>query len=305
MPIRPIVAMRTLCIVGALLLSSSVAIAQQPSTPSAIVPLWKGAAPGAQGTEEADTPRLEVYLPNPAPAHMPAFVVCPGGSYGRQAMEEEGWPAQRYLNSLGIAVFVLRYRVGPKYHHPIELGDAARAIRLVRSRAAEWGVDPTRVGIMGFSAGGHLAATISTHFDTGRPDAIDPIDHASSRPDLAILVYPVITMSDPWTHKGSRHNLLGDAPDSALIDNLSNERQVTAQTPPTFLVHGFNDRVVPVENSLYYYLALRKAGVKSELHVYQELPHGSGMGMDNPVWNSWPPLLTNWLRVNGWLAARN
>jgi len=301
--------MRTLLLACSLL--SSVAVAQQPAATSSqtppVIPLWTGTAPGAQGAAQEDVPRIDVYLPlkTPGVASIPAVVVCPGGAYHRVAMSEEGYPAQRHLNALGIAVFILHYRVGPKYHHPVELGDAARAIRLVRSRAAEWGVDPARVGIMGFSAGGHLASTISTHFDAGTPTATDPIDRMSSRPDFAILVYPVISFDDAITHQGSKHNLLGDHPDSALVANLSNERMVTSTTPPTFLIHGFDDNVVPVENSLRYYSALQKAGVKSELHVFQNAEHGSGMGGNDPVLSVWPTLLANWLRINGWVPASN
>jgi len=232
---------------------------------------------------------------------MTAVIVAPGGSYRGVAINYEGKPAQEFLNRLGVAVFVLNYRVGPRYHHPVELGDAQRAIRLVRARAAQWGIDPARVGVMGFSAGGHLMSTASTHFDAGLRNAADSVDRMSSRPDFAILVYPVITMTQPWLHPLSRTNLLGEKPDSALMRSLSNDVMVTAQTPPTFLFHTSGDTLVPPENSVMYYLALRKAGVKAELHVFQNGPHGTALGGDDPALRAWPPLLATWLRVNGWV----
>ena len=174
-----------------------------------IVPLWTGAAPGALGSDESDIPALTVYLPRTMTAATPAMIVCPGGAYARLASNHEGRQVAGYLNSLGIAAFVLRYRLGPRYHHPIELGDAQRAIRTLRSRAAEWRLDPTRIGIMGFSAGGHLAMSASTMFDSGDPKAVDAIDRVGSRPDFAVLGYPVISMTAAWTHQGSKQNLLG------------------------------------------------------------------------------------------------
>lgn len=214
-------------------------------------------------------------------------------------MNLEGREPANYFNALGMAAFVLRYRLGPRYHHPIELGDVQRAIRLVRARAGEWHLAPDRVGIMGFSAGGHLASSASTHFDAGNANAPDPIDRVSSRPDFAVLGYPVITLVEPWTHQGSKTNLLGDAPDAALARSLSNETQITASTPPTFIYHTNADTVVPVENSIHYFLALRKAGVPAELHVFKEGRHGTGLGLSDSALSEWPRLLTNWLRVSG------
>jgi len=269
--------------------------------PQQVVRLWTGDAPGAQGKEDSDIPALGVYLPpNPKP-HMPAVVVCPGGGYRFLSFAGEGEPAQRYLNGLGIAVFVLKSRFGPKYHYPVELQDVLRAVRTVRARAGDWHVDPTRVGIMGFSAGGHLASMASTMFDTGNVKASDPIERVSSRPDFAVLAYAVITMTDPWRHQGSVDFLLGEHADSTLAQSVSTDRRVTANTPPTFLFHTNGDDAVPAENSVMYYLALRKAGVKAEIHVYQNGPHAVVLGGDDPVLSTWPPLLTNWLKVNGWL----
>jgi len=199
---------------------------------------------------------------------------------------------------MGITAFVLKYRLGPKYHHPSELLDAARAVRLVRSRAAEWKVDPRRIGVLGFSAGGHLASTIGTHFDPGQQGAADEVDRVSSRPDLLVLVYPVITMGK-FTHGGSKKNLLGDNPSPEMIKLLSNEEQVTKDTPPTFLIHTMNDAAVPVENSLQFAEALRKVGVPFELHVYERGPHGFGLAGDNPILSTWPARCADWLKLQG------
>jgi acetyl esterase/lipase len=196
---------------------------------------------------------------------------------------------------------VLRYRLGPQYHHPIELGDAQRAIRMVRSRAAEWHIAPDRIGFMGFSAGGHLASSASTHFDAGKADAADAIDRVSSRPDFAVLGYPVISFVEPWTHQGSKTNLLGEHPDPALARSLSSETQVTASTPPTFIYHTNADTTVPVENAVAYFLALRKAGIPAEMHVFKDGRHGSGLALQDPALSEWPTLLANWLRVSGLL----
>ncbi|MGA2443287.1 MAG: alpha/beta hydrolase, partial [Tepidisphaeraceae bacterium] len=211
--------------------------AAEPATMAATQPsirLWDGDAPGAQGSADADIPTLTPFLVAPAKAGAAAFIVCPGGSYGHLA-PHEGAPVAQWLNTLGIHAFVLKYRLGPKYHHPAEMQDVQRAIRLVRSRADQWNLDANRIGIVGFSAGGHLASTAATHFDDGIPDDPDPINRVSSRPDLAILAYPVISMADPYAHAVSRKNLLGDNPDPALELLLSNDRQVTAQTPPCFI----------------------------------------------------------------------
>jgi acetyl esterase/lipase len=199
---------------------------------------------------------------------------------------------------------VLRYRIAPRYRHPAPLQDVQRALRLVRTRAAEWNVDPHRVGVWGFSAGGHLASTAATHFDDGKADADDPVDRAGCRPDFAILSYPVITLEPPYAHGGSRQNLLGKSPDAKLVESLCNERQVTARTPPTFLFHTSEDTAVPPENSVLFYLALRKAGVPAELHVYEKGRHGVGLAPADPVLSSWPNLLAAWLDSRGLLKKK-
>jgi acetyl esterase/lipase len=277
------------------------AAAQRGGPPPKIEKLWPAGAPGAQGTADTDHPTLSIYLPQEK--RIPTgVVVCPGGGYRALAVDHEGDQIARWLNSLGAAAFVLRYRLGPRYHHPVQLGDVQRAVRMARSRAAEFGLSPDRIGVWGFSAGGHLASSAATHFDKGKADAPDAVDRVSSRPDFAVLVYPVITFTEEaYVHKGSRTNLLGDNPDPALVRLLSNELQVTPQTPPTFLVHTTADRAVPPENSVLFYLALRRAGVPAEMHIYENGPHGFGLGWSDLALSSWPARLADWLRGHGLL----
>lgn len=279
-------------------LAAMLAYAQEPTT----IPLWPNGAPGALGNEDSDKPSLTIFLPVKNQATGTGIVVCPGGAYVNLAANHEGRQVANWLNSLGIAAFVLKYRLGPRYHHPIELGDAQRAIRMVRANAAEYGLAPDRIGIMGFSAGGHLTSTAGTHFDAGNPADSDPIQRASSRPDFLVLGYPVITLAAPYAHQGSRRNLLGDNPDPKLVEALSNELQVTAQTPPAFLFHTTEDKAVPVENSILFYMALRKAGVPAELHIFEKGPHGFGITQKDPALAMWPALLANWLRAHNLLG---
>ena len=265
--------------------------------------LWEEKAPAALGAADADVPTLTPFILDRANASGAAFVVCPGGGYQHLA-PHEGAPVAQWFNSLGIDAFVLKYRLGPTYHHPVEMEDVQRAIRLVRARAAEWGIDPHRIGVLGFSAGGHLASTAATHFDAGNPQAADPIDRVSCRPDLAILIYPVISMSNVYVHSGSRKNLLGDEPDPALEKFLSNDLQVTSATPPCFLVHGADDHVVPVENSLLFAMACHKNNVPFELHIFEHGPHGFGLGGSDRELSSWPAMARNWLERNGFVAKK-
>src|SRR5579872_1785737 len=224
--------------------------------PKEAMPLWPEGAPGALGKADKDIPTLTPFYPEAAKATGAAMVICPGGGYGRLA-PHEGKTYALWLNEQGVTAFVLKYRLGTDgYRHPIMLQDAARAVRLVRANAADWKLDPQRIGIMGSSAGGHLASTLLTHFEAGKPDAADPVERQSSRPDLGVLCYPVITMGGQ-THGGSRHNLLGDNPSPELVKLLSNELQVTKETPPCFLFHTDEDNAVAVENSLEFAAALR------------------------------------------------
>lgn len=278
-----------------LVVSSSMALADEPQT----VLLWPQGAPGALGQDDADRPSLTLW---PAPADKAtgaAIVVCPGGGYGHLAMGHEGVDIGKWLNSLGISAYVLKYRLGPKYHHPAPLHDVQRALRTVRSNGKLWGADPARIGVMGFSAGGHLASTAATHFDAGQADASDAIDRVSCRPDFAVLCYPVISFTAPFTHRGSQKNLLGADPDPKLVQSLSNETQVTKQTPPTFLFHTNADTGVPPENSIAFYLALRKAGVPAELHIYEQGRHGLGLAADVPAVSSWPARCADWFKTRG------
>ncbi len=216
-----------------------------------VVPLWNGPAPQSHGNTPNDIPTLTVFLPPNATVPTSAVVICPGGGYGFLAFDHEGINEAKWLNGKGVAGLVLKYRLPLNgYRHPVPMLDVQRAIRLVRSHAADWKIDPAKVGVMGFSAGGHLASTADTHFDAGNPQAADPVDKLSCRPDFAVLVYPVITLKVPGvTHEGSKDNLLGPNPDPKLVENLSNETQVTPQTPPTVLVHAQDDGAVPIENS--------------------------------------------------------
>lgn len=306
--------------------------------------LWEGDAPGTLGKEDHDVPTLTPYLPAEGKASGTAIVVCPGGGYGGLAPHEgEGYA--KWLADNGVSAFVLKYRLGSKgYRHPVMLGDASRAIRLVRSKAAEWKLDPKRIGIMGSSAGGHLASTAVTHFDAGKADAADAIEKQSSRPDFGILCYAVITMQDGVTHGGSKKNLLGDKPDPALVELLSNEKQVTNETgivsrdedksgdissaspkktetranaaaaakvgeskatPPCFVWSTQEDKAVPVMNSLQFVMALEKAGIVYDFHVYQKGPHGIGLsegknGVAATDIHPWGKDLLFWLKQNGW-----
>jgi acetyl esterase/lipase len=257
--------------------------------------LWPEGAPGALGTGPADQPKITVYRAPADAASGAAVIVCPGGGYSRLASDHEGRQFGEWFNSLGVTAFVLQYRLGPRYRYPAPLQDAQRAIRLVRARAAEWGVDPARVGILGFSAGGHLASTAATHFDDGHSDDADPVERQGSRPDFAVLAYPVISFFDPAAHSGSRRNLLGEPADPALVELLSNERQVTPRTPPTFLFHTADDASVPVANSLLFFEALQKKGVASELHVFPHGRHGVGLAASDASLSIWPRLLATWM----------
>jgi acetyl esterase/lipase len=289
-------------IVAVMLFTFSAVSRQQPADPIAEwTLLWPGGAPGALGNNEADRPAVAIFPAPKEKAVGTAVIVCPGGAYGHLALDHEGKQIAEFLNSLGISAFVLRYRLAPKYRHPAPITDAQRALRFVRSRAGEFGVAADRIGIWGFSAGGHLASTAGTHFDAGNPNAPDPIDRASCRPDFMVLAYPVIQFNSEYTHRGTQDNLLGKEPDAQLVASLSNEKQVTPQTPPTFLFHTNEDKGVPAENSIAFYLALRKAAVPAELHIYERGNHGVGLAAKDPILATWAGRLTDWLKVRGLL----
>ncbi len=277
---------------------SSIALATETKTEL----LWPAGAPDAKGTTDNDKPTLTVSLPAADKATGAAVVVCPGGGYGGLAMSYEGIDVGQWLNDNGVAAFVLKYRhKGSGYQHPAPLADAQRAIRTVRARANEFGVDPHKIGILGFSAGGHLASSAGTHFDSGKSDAKDPIDRVSCRPDFLVLCYPVISFTTDYTHQGSKKNLLGEKPDEKLVESFSNELRVTSETPPTFLFHTDADTGVPAENSVLFYLALRKAKVPAELHIYEKGKHGVGLAQELPALKSWPERCIDWMRGRGLL----
>jgi acetyl esterase/lipase len=257
--------------------------------------LWPHGAPGAVGEEDTDKPSLTSYFPLEHKANGAAVIVCPGGAYGFLAVDHEGEQIARWLNERGVAAFVLRYRIAPRYSQPAPLQDAARALRTVRAHAEPWNIDTGRIGIWGFSAGGHLAANLSTRFDGGDAASQDEIEGVSSRPDFSILGYPVITFQAPHAHSGSRDNLLRPNAAPALISEYSMEAHVTPQTPPTFLLHTNADDAVPPENSVLYYLALRAAGVAAEMHIFESGAHGLGLAQEHAALSAWPLLLENWL----------
>ena len=294
-----------LLMVGTLLVVPDLGSAQDwmaPVTNPTTVVLWPEGAPGAVGKEDEDVPTLTIYKPAGPQNTGTAIVICPGGGYHGLAMDHEGHQVARLITSRGLTGVILKYRLGSRYHHPAMQQDVLQAIRWTRFHAAELNVKPDRIGIMGFSAGGHLASTAATLFDTGDASAATPLGKTSSRPDFAILVYPVIAMGEGFTHKGSQENLLGANPPADLIRKLSTEKQVTSNTPPTFLFHTSADDGVLAENSIQFYRALRKAGVPAELHIYEQGPHGVGLAPNDPVLRTWPERLFDWLGGRGLLT---
>jgi acetyl esterase/lipase len=287
---------------------STIGTAKETVTSQKVELLWPNGAPGARGDAEGDKPTLTIYLPPETISTGCAVVVCPGGGYNHLAIDHEGHQVAQWLNSIGVAGFVLRYRhrnSGAGYGYPAPLQDAQRAVRMVRSRAKEWNVVPNRIGIIGFSAGGHLAASVGTHFQKNYYELNDSIDQVSCRPDFMILIYPLITLAESYTHAGSKLNLLGKNPDQDLVESLSNEKQVTSGTPPMFLVHADDDKAVPPENSIGFYLALRKANVPAEMHIYESGGHGFGLGKEKSPASSWPDRCADWLRTRGLLENKN
>ncbi|MCB0564243.1 MAG: alpha/beta hydrolase [Phaeodactylibacter sp.] len=268
--------------------------------------LYPKGTPGALGQEPKDKPSLFIYLAGADKATGAAVMICPGGGYGHLAMEKEGTKIAEWYNSLGVHAFVLKYRLGnpegTEYQHPAMLNDAKRGLRIIRSGAEQWGINPDKIGVMGFSAGGHLASTLGTHFDDGRPEAEDPVERASSLPNFMVLAYPVISLNTQYVHAGSRQNLLGPTPRIEDVNYLSNETQVKPLTPPTFLFHTDADTSVPPENSVRFYLALREAGIPAELHIYEKGRHGVGFAPDDPVLSGWKDRLADWLRNRGVVA---
>ncbi len=280
-----------------------------------VIALWPGDIPGAKEIAEEETysngriehvhePTLSVFLPPVDKANGTGIIVCPGGSYSLLMIDKEGYQVAEWLNSQGIAAFVLKYRL-VDYGYPAPIQDARRAIRMVRNSAEELTVLPDRIGIMGFSAGGHIAATLGTHFNGDFPDPKEEtLEHISTRPDFMVLLYAVISMEEGVTHQDSRENLLGLHPDSTLVESLSNERQVTSGTPPTFLVHAQGDHIVPVINSTLFYEALIEAGAPAKLLIYESNLHGFGLGVAESYYevvSTWPDSCAVWMAGFGYL----
>jgi len=288
-----------IALLGTKLLAQDMTTSNASGSTNGEFPLWTGAAPGALGTAAKDIPTLTPFIATNGTGA--AMIVCPGGGYSRLA-PHEGHDYALWLNSRGITAFVLKYRLGADgYRYPVEYQDVARAIRLVRSRAAEWHLDANRVGVMGSSAGGHVASMAMTHFDAGDTNATDVIDRVSSRPNLAILCYPVISMGK-FAHRGSRDNLIGTNPSPALVEETSSELQVKKDSPPCFIWSTDEDRTVPIENTLDFAAALRKASVPFEMHVYQRGPHGQGLGShsyDPTKFLPWVGECARWLKEQG------
>ena len=263
------------------------------------MPLWPNGAPGALGKNPRDIPTLTPFLAQASNNSGSAIAVCPGGGYGHLAMDHEGHQVARWLNSIGITAVLLDYRHrGKGYGHPAPLEDAQRALRLVRHQSDHWGIDPTKVGVLGFSAGGHLASSVSVHHDAGNQSAADAIDRNSCRPDFSVLCYAVLTFGQAFSHRGSQRNLLGNEPTGELVAKMSSEQHVDKTTPPTFLWHTSNDRVVPARNSVAYYLALLEHKVPCEMHLFEQGRHGIGLGKGLAA-ESWPTLCQRWLITRG------
>jgi acetyl esterase/lipase len=292
------------CTVFLLLLSVVGPSAVRAAEPKAEL-LWPQGAPGAKGDKPADKPTITAYFPKEKKAVGSAVVIYPGGGYGWVATYQ-GPQFAKWLNAIGVTAFAVEYRLqAGGYHYPAPLQDAQRAIRIVRARAAEWKIAPDRIGALGISAGGHLASMVGTRFDKGNTNSPDPVERVSCRPDFLILCAPVIAFNEPYTHVGSQTNLLGANADPALVRSLSSEKQVTAETPPTFLFHTDEDTTAPPENSVQFYLALRRAGVAAELHIYRKGPHGAGIVPGVVLGtSSWWERLRDWMQVQGLLDRR-
>ena len=306
-----------LAILAAFSLRSAAAAQSQPAGSAAPVPsadialphgqieyLWPDGAPGAVGTEEQDKPHLEIFGAS-GPGMHTAVVVCPGGGYTHLAYEKEGTRIAEWLNLRGITAFVLTYRLGPRYLYPAPILDGYRSVRWVRSHAQQYNIAPDRIGMWGFSAGGHLVGIVGTHFDEGNAQAADPIDRVSDRPDFVISSYGGLTLQAGVAKPTAMSGLIGDHATQELKDEMSPDKHVTAHTPPYFIYATTPDQSVPVLSSVVFYSALVRAGVPAELHIFEEGPHGTALAQNYPALSAWPELLENWLRLNGWIAPRN
>jgi len=264
--------------------------------------LWPAGAPGAVGATDEDKPRLEVFGASGAGLHT-AVVVCPGGGYTHLAYEKEGTRIAEWLNLRGITAFVLTYRLAPRYKYPAPIEDGKRAVRWVRSHAAEYHVAQDRIGMWGFSAGGHLVGMVGTHFDAGNAQAADPIDHASDRPDFVVSSYGLMTLDPSSARPGALSQFLDGPITPALVKELSPDKNVTKDTPPFFLYATTTDERVPVLTSVAFYVAMQRAGAPVEMHIFEQGPHGTGLAQTYPALSAWTGLLENWLRLHGWIGA--
>lgn len=291
----------------ALLLVTMLSATEHP-----VIPLWPEGIPGAKPhtqpfvvdatgrVSDVHEPTLTVWPAAPGKANGTAVVICPGGGYAMLSEQREGVRYAEWLNELGVTCFIVRSRL-KEYGHPAPLRDVLRAMRIVRSRAAEFAVDPHRIGIIGSSAGGHLASSASTLYDHADGKTGAALDSVSARPDFALLLYTVILMDGPHIHVGSRNNLIGEHAAPELVALMSADRQVNKETPPTFIIHAEDDHSVPVENALAYYTALRRAGVPVEMHLYEKGGHGFAMEATHPQTAQWPQRAETWLRSHGWV----
>ncbi len=291
------------------LLAIAAAVIWAVQDPASVIPLWPEGVPTAKAGEERMENNRISNVHVPTLTHFPAaggrsdeaaVIICPGGGYRLLAWSHEGIDVARRLNAMGVSAFILKYRLA-EYGHPAPLQDVLRAVRTVRSRAAEFGVSPQRIGVIGFSAGGHVTATAATLFDAPEGRTGAPIDSVSARPDFVALIYPVITFKGPFAHTGSRRNLIGDNPPPEQIDRLSADLQVTKNTPPAFLVHTAEDKGVPLENSVQFYQAIRAAGGTAEMHLYERGAHGFGLGNGLGPASDWPARLEAWMRAHHWI----
>ena len=295
--------MKSQIILASLFFISSILSAQDLT-----LKVWPNGAPNDNGMKEPEEKydgvrvrkvseaEMYVYLPEIEKNTGTAVIICPGGGYWIEAMDHEGYDMAKWFQSKGIAGIVLKYRL-PYGHHEIPSGDARQTMRIVRMNAKEWGIDPNKIGIAGSSAGGHLASTVGTRFDLGNKQSTDPIEKMSCRPDFMLLLYPVISFDESVGHMGSRKNLIGDGNDWKLAKQYSNELNVTKDTPPTFLILADDDKTVMPQNSIDFYLALKKYGIPAEMHIFQEGGHGFGMTKKNLPVDQWPDMFYGWLKA--------
>ena len=297
-----LVRMRIFAAVAVVVMLGAVGAGAQGKATRPTVLLWEHGAPGAVGATAEDKPQLELFPVAGGGTHV-GVVVAPGGGYTHLAYEKEGSKIAEWLNAQGINAFVLTYRLTPRYKYPSPIQDGHRAMRWVRAHAAEYGVDEHKIGMWGFSAGGHLVGIVGTHFDMGDAKSADVVERASDRPDFVVSSYGGLTLKRDVVKPGTMRNMLGEDASDALVDDMSPDLHVDARTPPFFIYGTTTDASVPAMSAITFYSAMKKAGRPVELHIFQEGPHGTALAEKYPALSVWPTLLLNWMRVNGWLAA--